>query len=85
MALSSCYRPEVWVCKRVWATQARSSLGFSGLDLESVQGIFHMNSRTELLLMVKEKQDPTFKNIFKGAVSFLKEAEVMRVSNGTLK
>lgn len=41
----------------VWRTQTRSSLGFGGLDLESAQNIFHTNSKTELVLQVKEKQD----------------------------
>lgn len=58
MTLSSCYRPEIWVCKRVWAIQTRSSLVFSSLDHESVQNIFHTNNKTELVLMIKEKEDP---------------------------
>lgn len=58
MALSSYYTLEIWVCERVWATQTRASLGFSGFDLESVQNIFQMNNKTELVLKIKEKQDP---------------------------
>jgi len=43
----------------VLTIQTRSSLGFGGLDLGSAQNIFHMNSKTELVLQVKEKQNST--------------------------